>query len=150
MSVEVQKYVTGSYFDVWIIQPLLGGAMYGANAKFTKISGLGVEFDYDYYCEGGSNFHRAYFKGVKQQTLVLEQGTVVSGVDQLSVAMNLINLGTDLSFQIEIRLWDHTGSVVRTWTILGAHLIKYEGPALDANQSEVAVTRMEFTYNGAF
>ena len=150
MSVEVQKYVTGSYFDVWIIQPLLGGVMYGANGKFTKISGLGVEFDYDYYCEGGSNFHRAYFKGVKQQTLVLEQGTVVSGVDQLSVAMNLINLGTELSFQLEIRLWDHTGKVVRTWTILGAHLTKYEGPSLDANQSEVAVTRMEFTYNGAF
>ena len=146
---EIQTYVTGYYFDVWIIT-IAGGKFWGANGQFSKVSGLGAEFEYDYYCEGGSNFHRAYFKGVKQQTLVLEQGAVVTGADQLSIAMEAINLGTEVNFQIEVMLMDHKGSTVRTWTIVGAHLIRYEGPALDANQSEIAVTRMEFTYNGAF
>lgn len=141
-------YVTGSYFEVTIVGVPVG-PMLGTSGKFTRVSGLGAEFEYEYYNEGGSNFHRAFFKEVKQQTLVLEQGTVTD-FDHVSLAMNLINLGTEVVFTIVVMLKDHTGKTLREWTCNGAHLTKYIGPDLDSNRSEVAVSRMEFVYSGAF
>jgi len=144
----MEQFVSGSYFEVLIIGVPVGPFL-GTSGKFTRISGLGVEFEYEYYNEGGNNFQRAFFKQAKQQTLVMEQGTVTD-FDQLSLAVNLINLGTDVSFTIEVMLKDYTGKVARTWTIVGARLTKYEGPSLDSNQSELAVSRIEFQYSGAF
>ena len=144
----MEPYVSGSYFDVTIIGVPVGPVL-GTSGRFTRVSGLGGEFEYDYYNEGGSNYNRAFFKQVKPSTLVLEQGTVTD-FDQISLAMNLINLGTEVTFMIIVILRSNTGSVMREWTIMGAHLTKYEGPAMDANSSELAVSRMEFVYNGAF
>lgn len=145
----MEPYVSGSYFDVTIVGIPAPGPVLGTSGRFTRVSGLGAEFEYEYYNEGGSNYHRAFFKQVKPQTLVLEQGTVTN-FDQLSLALNVINLGTEVSFTIVVLLYDHTGKLMREWTIAGAHLTKYEGPALDSNQSQLAVSRIEFMYNGAF
>lgn len=144
----MEPFVSGSYFDVTIVG-IPSGPVLGTTGRFTRVSGLGAEFEYEYYNEGGSNYNRAFFKQVRTQTLVLEQGTVTN-FDAISLAMNLINLGTDVSFTIVVILYDYDGSAVREWTILGAHLTKYEGPAMDSNNSELAVSRMEFVYNGAF
>ena len=144
----MEPYVSGSYFDVTIIGVPVGPVL-GTSGRFTRVSGLGGEFQYDYYNEGGSNYNRAFFKQVSPSTLVLEQGTVTD-FDHISLAMNLINLGTEVTFTIIVLLRDHTGSTVREWTIMGAHLTKYEGPAMDSNQSQLAVSRIEFVYNGAF
>lgn len=145
----MESYVSGSYFDVTIIGGPPVGPMVGTSGKFTRVSGLGSEFEYEYYNEGGSNYNRAFFKQIKPTTLVLEQGTVTD-FDHISFAMNFINLGTEVPFTIIVVLRSNTGSVVREWTIMGAHLTKYEGPAMDANNSELAVSRIEFIYNGAF
>ena len=144
----MEPFVSGSYFDVTIIG-IPTGPVLGTTGRFTRVSGLGASFEYEYYNEGGSNYHRAFFKEVQRQTLVLEQGTVTN-FDAISLAMNLINLGTEVTFEIIVVLYDYKGNPMREWTIVGAHLTKYEGPALDANQSELAVSRMEFVYNGAF
>ena len=144
----MEPFVTGSYFDVTIVG-IPTGPVLGTTGRFTRVSGLGAEFEYEYYNEGGSNYHRAFFKEVKRQTLVLEQGTVTN-FDAISLAMNLINIGTEVTFTIIVVLYDYTGTAMREWTIMGAHLTKYEGPALDSNQSELAVSRMEFVYSGAF
>jgi len=144
---KIDDFVTNSYFEVSIqsIPPVV----FGACGKFTKISGIGAEFEYETYNEGGQNFPRYYFKNVKTQRLVLEQGTV-SSYDGFALAMNLVNLGSDLPFIIYITLKDPQGKSKRSWNIVGAHLVRYEGPVLDANQSELAVSRIEFLYNGAF
>ena len=144
----MEPFVSGSYFDVTIVG-IPTGPVLGTTGRFTRVSGLGAEFEYEFYNEGGSNYHRAFFKQVKQQTLVLEQGTVTN-FDAISLAMNLINLGTEVTFTIVVILYDYAGNAMREWTIMGAHLTKYEGPSMDSNQSELAVSRMEFIYNGAF
>ena len=144
----MEPYVTGSYFDVTIIGVPVG-PMVGTSGRFTRVSGIGGEFEYDYYNEGGNNFTRAFFKQLKPSTLVLEQGTVTD-FDHVSLAMNLINLGQEVTFTIVIILRSSTGKPVREWTISNAHLTKYEGPSMDANNSELAISRMEFIYNGAF
>jgi len=142
-----EEFVTGSYFSVTVICDVI--PVFGASGRFTKVSGLGTEFEYEFYNEGGSNYHRAFFKQTKPMKLVMEQGTCTS-FDGFGMIANAINLGISLTFTIIIILKDHTGDNVREWTVNGAHLTKYVGPVLDANKSELAVSRVEFIYNGVF
>lgn len=135
-------YVTGSYFDV-----LLGGNPFGMSGQFSRVSGLGMQFEYETYTEGGSSYPRFFFKNAVTQTLVLEQGTVTT-LDTFSTLVDLVNLGMSVPLAGIIILRDYTGAPKRSWIIAGAHITKYEGPALDGNQSEIAVTRIELTYNG--
>jgi len=146
-----ERFATGSYFRVVIgCAPVVLPIWNWPSGRFTRVSGIGAEFDYETYNEGGTNYPRLFFKSIKTQTLVLEQGTVSVGCDAFCLWMNLINLGQELTFEIFIELMSNTGKALRSWTIAGAHLLKYEGPTLDANRSELAVSRIEFLYNGAF
>ena len=135
-------YLSGAYFEVVLIG--VGVAVVG---KFTSVSGLSMEVEYEVYNEGGLNYPRYFFKGTKPQVLVLEQG-VVTSVDSASLLMNMCNLGMSIPLAGTVILKDSFGVPQRTWTIVGAYLQKYVGPDLNSNQPALAVTRMEFTYNG--
>lgn len=135
-------YLSGAYFEVVLIG--VGAAVVG---KFTSVSGLSMEVEYEVYNEGGLNYPRYFFKGTKPQVLVLEQG-VVTSVDSASLLMNMCNLGMSIPLAGTVILKDSFGVPQRTWTIVGAYLQKYVGPDLNSNQPALAVTRMEFTYNG--
>ena len=135
-------YLSGAYFEVVLIG--VGAAVVG---KFTSVSGLSMEVEYEVYNEGGLNYPRYFFKGTKPQVLVLEQG-VVTSVDGASLLMNMCNLGMSIPLAGTVILKDSFGVPQRTWTIVGAYLQKYVGPDLNSNQPALAVTRMEFTYNG--
>ena len=131
-----------SFFDVYLFGPgvLLEG-------KFTSVSGLGTEVEYDTYLEGGSDFPRYFLKNVKQKVLSLEQGlmTVYDGASDL---MMMTNLGMCVPLTGTIILRDSFGNLVREWTIIEAYLQKYEGPQLNSNQAAMAVNRIELIYNG--
>ena len=135
-------YLSGAYFEVMLIG--VGAAVVG---KFTSVSGLSMEVEYEVYNEGGLNYPRYFFKGTKPQVLVLEQG-VVTSADGASMLMNMCNLGMSIPLAGTVILKDSFGVPQRTWTIVGAYLQKYVGPDLNSNQPALAVTRMEFTYNG--
>ena len=138
----MSSYVSGSYFDVALVG--VGAALMG---RFTSVSGLNMEVEDEVYNEGGLNYPRYFFKGTKPQVLVLEQG-VVTSVDSASLLMNMCNLGMSIPLAGTVILKDSFGVPQRTWTIVGAYLQKYVGPDLNSNQPALAVTRMEFTYNG--
>lgn len=131
-----------SYFDVLLAGP--GAVLAGS---FNAVSGLDMEVDYEVYNEGGSNYPRYFFKNTKPQTLVLEQG-VVTSVDSVSLLMGMVNAGMSIPLAGTIILRDSFGSPVRTWSIVGAHLQKYEGPKLNSNQAAMAVSRIELIHNG--
>ena len=131
-------YLSGAYFEVVLIG--VGAAVVG---KFTSVSGLSMEVEYEVYNEGGLNYPRYFFKGTKPQVL-----GVVTSVDSASLLMNMCNLGMSIPLAGTVILKDSFGVPQRTWTIVGAYLQKYVGPDLNSNQPALAVTRMEFTYNG--
>ena len=141
----MSDYVPTSFFEVVFAQ--LGPA--GMSGEFTSVSGLGVEFEYETYQEGGANYPRQFFKSVVPQTLVLEQGTVTT-VDAFSTWLEAINLGSALTLDGVIMLKDHTGETKRTWVVQGAFVVKYVGPSLDSLRSELAVSRIELRHNGCF
>ena len=134
--------LSGSYFDVLLIGT--GAVLAGG---FASVSGLDMEADYEIYTEGGSNYPRYFFKNVKPQHLVLEQG-VVTTVDSVSLLMGMVNQGMSIPLAGTIILRDSFGTPQREWMIVGAHLQKYVGPRLDSNSTAVAVSRIELLHNG--
>ena len=136
--------ISGSYFEVALVG--VGAVLAGG---FTSVAGLGMEADYEVYAEGGSSYPRFFFKNVKPQLLVLEQG-VITTVDSVSMLMAMVNLGMSIPLAGTIILKDSFGTPQRTWTIVGAYLQKYVGPQLNSNQASVAVSRIELIHNGCF
>ena len=137
-------YYSNGYFDVALFgtgPPLTG--------RFTSVSGLGMEVEYEVYNEGGSSYPRYFLKEVKPQILVLEQG-VITDADSASLLMGMVNSGMCVPMAGIITLNDNQGVPVRSWSIVGAHLKKYVGPDLNSNQPVLAVTRLELMHNGCF
>jgi len=134
--------LSGAYFDVYLLGcgvPVVG--------SFVSVSGLGMEFEYETYCEGGSSYPRYFFKQAVPRRLVLEQGTVTTG-DSISIITDMVNSGMSVPLAGTITLRDSFGDNKRMWNIVGAHLVRYEGPPMNSNQASLAVSRMELMYNG--
>ena len=66
------------------------------------------------------------------------------------ILMAMVNQGMSIPLAGTVILKDATGSAKRTWTIVGAHLMKYIGPDLDSNQPALAVSRIELIHNGCY
>ena len=140
----LSEYLSDSYFEVALAGP--GAVLAG---RFTAVSGLNMEIEYEVYNEGGLNYPRFFFKENKPQTLVLEQG-VVTSIDSVSLLMGMCSSGMSVPLAGTIILKDAFGEAQRTWTIVGAHLQKYIGPDLNSNQPALAVSRIELIYNGCY
>ena len=137
-------YISGAYFEVALIG--LGAAITG---RFTSVSGLNMEIEYEVYNEGGLNYPRFFFKENKPQVLVLERG-VVTTVDSVSLLMSMCAAGMSVPLAGTVILMDSFGIPQRTWTIVGAYLQKYVGPNLNSNEPALAVSRIELIYNGCY
>ena len=137
-------YLSGSYFEVALAGP--GAVIAG---RFTAVSGLNMEVEYEVYNEGGLNYPRFFLKENKPQVLVLEQG-VVTTVDSVSLLMAMCASGMSIPLGGTVILMDSFGTPQRTWTIVGAYLQKYIGPDLNSNQPALAVSRIELIYNGCY
>ena len=140
----MSDYIPTAFFEVNFT-----GLNTGMSGLFTSVSGLGMEFEYEMYSEGGRNYPVRFFKGAVQQTLVLEQGTVTT-TDAFMNWIAEINRGIMHSLNGTVTLKDNTGEIKRIWDITDAVPIKYVAPSLDSMKSELAVTHMEFLYNGCF
>ena len=138
------EYLSGSFFEVALVGP--GAAIMG---RFTAVSGLNMEIEYEVYNEGGLNYPRFFFKENRPQVLVLEQG-VVTTLDSVSLLMAMTASGMSIPLAGTVILMDSFGMPQRTWTIVGAYLRKYVGPDLNSNQPALAVSRIELIYNGCY
>ena len=135
-------YVSTAYFEV-----SFGDLIAGLSGQFTAVSGLGIEFDYDVYNEGGSNYPRYFFKNVVPQTLMLEQGTVTT-TDSFATWIGMINTGMTVPLTGTVTLKDHTGQEMRRWIVQDAFPVKYVGPDLSSLTSALAVSKIELRHNG--
>ncbi len=138
------EYLSGSYFEVALAGP--GAVIAG---RFTAVSGLNMEIEYEVYNEGGLNYPRFFFKENKPQVLVLEQG-VVTTLDSVSALMAMCASGMSVPLAGTVVLMDSFGEPQRTWSIVGAYLQKYVGPDLNSNEPALAVSRIELIYNGCY
>lgn len=121
------------------------GGVYG---EFERVSGLGVEFEYESYLEGGAVVPVQFYKNATAQSLTLERGTITEA-DLFSKWMDMISLGICVKLSGKVTLCDARGKALREWIIKNAYPVKYVGPPLDSSQTSAAVSLIEFVYGGA-
>lgn len=136
------NYVPSAFFEVLFV-----GIDMGMSGQFTSVSGLDMEYTYETYIEGGSNYPRQFFKHAVPQKLVLEQGTVTT-VDAFAAWMHMVNQGISAFLNGTVILKDNAGVVKRNWVVQGAFPVKYVGPAMNSLKSALAVSRIELLHNG--
>lgn len=142
-----QPFLSGSYFYVNLMARDADNNAIELTGRFTSVSGLGMEVEYEVYTEGGSEFPRYFYKETKPQTLVLEQG-VVTQSDNVAKLMEGCIQGQMIPLTGTIELRDSFNHSQRSWAIIRAFLQRYIGPELNSNQAALAVSRIELIYNG--
>ena len=75
---------------------------------------------------------------------------MVTTVDSVSLLMAMVNQGMSIPLAGTIVLMDSFGNIKRSWSVVGAHLVKYVGPQLNSNQASMAVSRIELIHNGCY
>ena len=141
------EVLANCYFDV----DFLVSGVTGFAGKFARISGLGIDFDYEKYYEGGSMYPRFLFNHSNPQKLVMEQGVITHPGDLFSYWAMAMNLGSFIPAATGIiTLKDITGKPMRKWVIAGAYISRYSGVDLDSNSPKLAVNTIEMWYGGVF
>ena len=122
-----QPFLSGSYFYVNLMARDADNNAIELTGRFTSVSGLGMEVEYEVYTEGGSEFPQA---------------------DNVAKLMEGCIQGQMIPLTGTIELRDSFNHSQRSWAIIRAFLQRYIGPELNSNQAALAVSRIELIYNG--
>ncbi len=119
----------------------------GASMSFSEVSGIAVSRDTLTYRHGLS-----YWEGESIRTYRADRYIPVSlkkGVVRgISALYDWLNAGGGSRRALDVHLCDAAGEPVVTWHIAKAVAVKLEAPALDPNQNDVAVERLEIMAAG--
>jgi phage tail-like protein len=116
-------------------------------AAFQECTGLEIELDVTEYEEGGLNTYVHKLPGrVKYADLTLRHGT--AGSEDLWKWYERVCQGTVERKDISVVLYDPAGSEVRRWSFTGAYPIRWTGPELGADSTEVAVDTLVIAHQG--
>lgn len=114
---------------------------------FSEVSGLQAEMEVQEYREGGVNGYMLKRAGpIKYPSLVLKQG-----ITDQRVLWNWYQKAMSGSIErknLSILLLDSAGEEKLRWNFEKAYPVKWVGPDLRGNASEVAVESIELAHNG--
>ena len=144
----------GSYLSDWIrLDPYnaynfhveIEGLIMGG---FTEISGLEGEIQVEDYAEGGLNdyVHQFPTRTTYPSRLVLKQGLTL--MDTLYRWYDDVVRGKVKRRNGTIMLLDNQSYPVMWWSFKNAYPVRWEGPAFDSMQSQVAFEVVELVHEG--
>ena len=115
---------------------------------FSEVTGLQVETEIKEYREGGLNeyMHRLAGPTRYPSNLILKRG--LTDVDILIRWHQQVTQGAVKRFNGSIVLLDISGQERWRWNFLQAYPVKWIGPNLRANATEVALETLELAHNG--
>ncbi len=119
---------------------------------FTECSGLNVEREVEKYKEGGvNNFEHQLPGRLKYTNITLKRGLTTS--DELWKWFHENSDDQQKFFQVKrlnvaITQTDLTGTPVRQWTLKNAYPVKWKGPNLKSDSSQVAIETLEIAHHG--
>lgn len=115
-------------------------------AHFQSVTGLAHEVEVFTHQEGGQNerTHKLPAQG-SYPNLVLKAGYAVD--DTLEKWHRKFPHGEGRK-NVTITLHDDMGQTKKTWSFRDAWPVKWEGPELDASQSQIAVQSIELAHSG--
>lgn len=116
-------------------------------AGFSEVTGLQAETEVEEYHEGGVNDHVHRFpKVTKCPNLVLKRG--IAGSAELLHWYESVVAGDITRKNGSVILMNSAGSEVWRWNFFGAYPVKWIGPELRSQGTEVAVETLELVHNG--
>jgi phage tail-like protein len=128
-------------YNFWVeIEGLITGG-------FSECTGLQVETDVKYYEEGGLNDYKHSFRGrTNYPSLILTHGITL--IDTLWRWHQDVLQGTAERKNGTIYLLNRARIPVLWWNFKGALPVKWTGPDLHAENSRVAVEKVELVHQG--
>jgi phage tail-like protein len=117
-------------------------------AEFKECSGLRMEREAKEITEGGLNERSHYLAGRNKYSRI----TLKYGLMHTSALWDWYQEGMyDLKVRrlnFSIKLYSSKGEVVKTWNVLRAFPVKWEGPALNVESNQVAIETLEIVHHG--
>jgi phage tail-like protein len=117
-------------------------------AAFNEVSGLQAEIEVQEYREGGVNgyMHKRAGPARYPSNLVLKKG-ITDSTELWSWYCQILQ-GQVQRKSLAIVLMDSAGNEQRRWTFQNAYPVKWSGPDMKAQNSEVAIESMELAHEG--
>jgi phage tail-like protein len=121
----------------------------GERTGFTEVTGLTIERQIVEYREGQSpEYKTTKMPGLeKSHTIVLKRG-IMAGDKDFFQWINTIALNQVERRDVVISLLNENHEPVMTWKVIRAWPVKWEGPTLKADGSEVAIETLELAHEG--
>jgi phage tail-like protein len=121
----------------------------GTRIGFQEISGLDIEIETVNFREGSSpaDSERKVPDLRKFTNIVLKRG-LVKGDNDFFNWINTKRIGSIERRDLTISLLDEQHQPAVVWRVKNAFPVKYEGPVLKANSSEIAMESLEITHEG--
>lgn len=121
----------------------------GNRLGFTEVSGLSIEVTVIPFTDGASpsNTPRKMPGQKVYQNIVLKRGIMALDNDFFN-SINSIQLNKAERRNLFIRLLNEQHEPIVTWIARNAFPVKYIGPTLRANSSEIAIESLEFAHEG--
>jgi phage tail-like protein len=117
-------------------------------AEFKECSGLRMEREAKEITEGGLNERIHYVAGRNKYSRI----TLKYGLMHTTALWDWYQHGlNDLvvkRLNFSIKLYNSKGDVVKTWHVLKAFPVKWEGPALNVESNQIAIETVEFVHHG--
>jgi phage tail-like protein len=122
--------------------------------RFTEVSGLAAELEFEEVTEGGENGFVHKLPGrIKWPNIVLkqgitEQGTLLDWLNQASgdgfaAARNQLDRTT-----VAITMVGQQGTLLRAYNLRGAYPVKWTGPTFSASATEMPSEELEIAHHG--
>ncbi len=116
------------------------------DVRFQTVSGLGVEYDYESFKEGGENrFEHKLPVRTKYSDMVLKRGMLADS----TVIKWFLDAFRDREFKpsdVNVILMNEKSQPLRTWKVTHAIPKKWLVSDLNANENSVVIETMELTY----
>jgi len=121
----------------------------GTRISFQEISGLDIEIETVSFREGSSpvDSERKMPGLMKHSNITLKRG-LIQGDNDFFDWINTKRMGSIERRDIVISLLDEQHQPAIIWKVKNAFPVKYTGPVLKANSSEIAMESLEITHEG--
>lgn len=117
------------------------------HAVFTEISGLQVETEVFEYREGGNNGFVHRLPGpIRVGNITLKHGLV--GSAELFKWYMRVAAGTFEPQNVSVIVYDSQGKETARWNFVKAYPVRWVGPILHGDASEVAIETLELAHAG--
>ena len=116
------------------------------DARFQTVSGLGVEYDYESFKEGGENrFEHKLPVRTKYSDMVLKRGMLADSA-VINWFLDAFRSREFKPSDVNVILMNEKSKPLRTWKVAHAIPKKWMVSDLNANENSVVIETMELTY----